>query len=98
MLKLKQLDSVKAYPNQLLKLLIKRKEKTKNNTGLTLIFAINYGGRAEIIQSMKEIFEELQSAHQSSEAIDENLLNKHLMTRDYPDPELLIRTSGEQKN
>ena len=46
---------------------------------------------------MKEIFEELQSAHQSSEAIDENLLNKHLMTRDYPDPELLIRTSGEQK-
>ena len=47
---------------------------------------------------MKEIFEELQSAHQSSEAIDENLLNKHLMTHDYPDPELLIRTSGEQKN
>mgnify|MGYP001941725462 FL=1 len=84
-------------PQSTIEAINQAKEKTKNNTGLTLIFAINYGGRAEIIQSMKEIFEELQSAHQSSEAIDENLLNKHLMTRDYPDPELLIRTSGEQR-
>ena len=84
-------------PQSTIEAINQAKEKTKNNTGLTLIFAINYGGRAEIIQSMKEIFEELQSEHQSSEAIDENLLNKHLMTRDYPDPELLIRTSGEQR-
>ena len=69
----------------------------QNNTGLTLVFAINYGGRAEIIQSMKEIYEELQTNNQSANAIDEELFNKHLMTHNYPDPELLIRTSGEQR-
>ena len=46
---------------------------------------------------MKEIYEELQTNNQSANAIDEELFNKHLMTHNYPDPELLIRTSGEQK-
>ena len=45
---------------------------------------------------MKEIYEELQT-NQSANAIDEELFNKHLMTHNYPDPELLIRTSGEQR-
>ena len=95
--KVETIGFAEGLPQSTIEAIDQAKEKTKNNTGLTLIFAINYGGRAEIIQSMKEIFEELQSEHQSSEAIDENLLNKHLMTRDYPDPELLIRTSGEQR-
>lgn len=46
---------------------------------------------------MKEIYEELQTNNQSANAIDEELFNKHLMTHNYPDPELLIRTSGEQR-
>lgn len=72
-------------------------KKTKNNTGLKLIFAINYGGRAEIVQSMKSIYDELQRNGQDSKDIDESMINKHLMTHSYPDPELLIRTSGEQR-
>ena len=74
------------------------KAKTQHNTGLTLVFAINYGGRAEIIQSMKAIYNELQLNGQGSEVIDEALIKRHLMTHSYPDPDLLIRTSGEQKN
>ena len=72
-------------------------KKNKNNTGLKLIFAINYGGRAEIVQSMKSIYDELQRNGQDSKDIDESMINKHLMTHSYPDPELLIRTSGEQR-
>ena len=67
-------------------------KKNKNNTGLKLIFAINYGGRAEIVQSMKSIYDELQRNGQDSKDIDESMINKHLMTHSYPDPELLIRT------
>ena len=73
------------------------KAKTQNNTGLTLVFAINYGGRAEIIQSMKTIYNELQLNGQGSDVIDEALIKRHLMTHSYPDPDLLIRTSGEQR-
>ena len=72
-------------------------KKNKNNTGLKLIFAINYGGRAEIVQSMKSIYDELQRNGQDSKDIDESMINNHLMTHSYPDPELLIRTSGEQR-
>ena len=61
------------------------------------MFAINYGGRAEIIQSMKAIYNELQLNGQGSEVIDEALIKRHLMTHSYPDPDLLIRTSGEQR-
>ena len=73
------------------------KEKTKNNTGLKLVFAINYGGRAELVQSMKSIYDELQRNGQNSDDIDELMISKHLMTHPDPDPDLLIRTSGEQR-
>ena len=62
-----------------------------------MIFAINYGGRAEIVHSIKNMFEELQQQGLSSDVIDETFIDNHLMTKDYPDPELLIRTSGEQR-
>ena len=51
----------------------------------------------EIIQSMKAIYNELQLNGQGSEVIDEALIKRHLMTHSYPDPDLLIRTSGEQR-
>ena len=72
-------------------------KKNQNNTGLKLVFAINYGGRAELVQSMKSIYDELQRNGQNSDDIDELMISKHLMTHPYPDPDLLIRTSGEQR-
>ena len=63
---------------------IEHAKENKNNTGLKLIFAINYGGRAEIVQSMKSIYDELQRNGQDSKDIDESMINKHLMTHSYP--------------
>ena len=84
-------------PDSTLKAINKAIEETKDNTGLRLIFALNYGGRAEIVQSMKTIFDELSNEGLTSDSINEAMIEKHLMTHRYPDPELLIRTSGEQK-
>ncbi|MCM8785278.1 MAG: isoprenyl transferase [Candidatus Omnitrophica bacterium] len=66
---------------------------TKRNTGLNLIFAINYGGRTEIIDGIKEI---IKSGHSEKE-INEELLSKFLYLPDVPDPDLIIRTSGEKR-
>ena len=84
-------------PTATLEAISKAKDQTKDNTGLKLIFAINYGGRAELVQSVKSIYEKLSSEGLSSEHITEQLINEHLMTHHYPDPDLLIRTSGEQR-
>ncbi|EKU50477.1 isoprenyl transferase [Staphylococcus massiliensis] len=73
------------------------KARTKDNQGLRLIFAINYGGRAEIIHSVKSLYHELQNSEQSIDDLTEAQFSSHLMTKHYPDPELLIRTSGEQR-
>ncbi|EFR94036.1 di-trans,poly-cis-decaprenylcistransferase [Listeria innocua FSL J1-023] len=68
---------------------------TAHCTGLTLNFALNYGGRSEIITAAKEAMEELILAGKTSEDLTEELLNDHLMSHGLGDPDLLIRTSGE---
>ncbi|MBI5974901.1 isoprenyl transferase [Staphylococcus canis] len=74
------------------------KSQTAQNDGLTLIFAINYGGRAEIINSVRHLIQDArENADFSIDTIDESLFESYLMTANYPDPELLIRTSGEQR-
>jgi undecaprenyl diphosphate synthase len=76
-------------------------EQTKNNTGMVLNFALNYGSRAEIISAVKKVYEEVSEQEGTTEMIDEALFEKHLMTGFLPpelrDPELLIRTSGEER-
>ena len=72
-------------------------EKTKKNTGLKLQVAINYGGRDEIIRSIKYLATDLNKKNIKIDDIDEQLFNKYLDTADIPDPDLLIRTSGEQR-
>lgn len=70
-------------------------EETKNNTGLTVVLALSYSGRWEIAQGVKEIVKKVVHNEISVEDIDPALIADHLNTAGIPDPELLIRTSGE---
>ena len=72
-------------------------ERTKENTGLVLNIAFNYGGRMEIIKATKEIAEMVKNGEIQSEDINEKVISDHLYTAGMPDPDLLIRTSGEER-
>ena len=70
-------------------------EATKNNTGMIFAFAINYGGRDEIKRAVENIADDVESGKISKCDISEELISSYLDTKDLPDPDLLIRTSGE---
>lgn len=75
-------------------------EQTKENTGMILNFALNYGSRAEITTAVKEIATQVKNQTITIDEIDEELISKSLMTQSvapYNDPDLLIRTSGEER-
>ena len=70
-------------------------EKSKNNTGLTLNIAFNYGGRDEIVRAVKNIAEKVKKDALTLEQIDEHLVSDNLYTANEPEPDLLIRPGGE---
>ncbi|OCB01012.1 isoprenyl transferase [Clostridium beijerinckii] len=72
-------------------------EITKNNTKINLNFALNYGGRDEIIRAIKLIGLDIKNGKLSEEDINEALVEKYLYTKGIPDPDLIIRPSGEQR-
>ena len=72
-------------------------EQTRRNTGLVLNLALNYGGRTEILDAVKAIMEACKGGMVDVPDLDEELFSGFLYTADIPDPDLLIRTSGEQR-
>src|SRR3954451_15732229 len=72
-------------------------ERTSGNNGLTLILALSYGARLEIIDGIKSLLRQIDEGHIDRAMIDPEMFSKHLYTRYYPDPDLLIRTSGEMR-
>lgn len=72
-------------------------ERTKNSTGLVLNLALNYSGRNEIIEAVKKISSDVAAGHVNSENIDDALFATYLQTDGLPDPDFLIRTSGEMR-
>ena len=72
-------------------------ELTSGNTGLTLILALSYSGRWEIVEAVRSIAEDVKSGELAVNEIDDDVFKSYLNTRQFPDPELLIRTSGEMR-
>ncbi len=72
-------------------------DKTKHNTGVRLILALNYSSKWELTHAMKHIARDIAEKKLIAEEINDHLISSYLSTAPYPDPELLIRTSGEQR-
>lgn len=72
-------------------------EETQSNTGLNLIMALSYSSRWEILNAMQQIGKEIENGNLKASEINEEVLKNHLCTAAFPDPELLIRTSGEYR-
>lgn len=82
-------------PSYTLKAVESAIERTKNNTGLVLNFALNYGSHAEIVDAVKTIVRKVQEQELVIEEVTEQVISQHLMCPSLPDPDLLIRTGGE---
>lgn len=72
-------------------------EKTKNNTGLILNLALNYGGRREMIDAFKKLYKDLLDGQLKESDVTEEIISKYLYTSGMPDPDIIIRPSGEQR-
>jgi len=94
-IKVKVLGDISALSEGMQKSINKCMERTKNNTGVTFNIAINYGGRDEIVKAVRKISEQVKEGKINIEDINEQLISDNLYTSGEPDPDLLIRTSGE---
>jgi len=82
---------------EILRLLQEAEELTKNNDRLTLVVAFNYGARQEVARAAARIAAEVKAGHIEPSAVTAELIGQHLDAPDLPDPDLIIRTSGEQR-
>lgn len=91
------IGNLEDLPKHTVKAVMKAVDDTKDNTGLNLIFALNYGGRDELVQAFKAMHEDINSGQLSLESVDDATIDRYLMTTSIPDPEMIIRTSGEYR-
>ena len=94
-IRVKILGDITVLSQGMQKSIINCMERTQNNTGVTFNIALNYGGRDEIIKAVKNIAKQVQNEEIDIEKINEETISNNLYTAGQPDPDLLIRTSGE---
>lgn len=94
-IKLQALGQIERIPTEVREILEETIEITKANTGMILNFCLSYGGRTEIIQATQRLAQEVQAGRMQLHEIDERSFEKCLYTAGLPDPDLIIRTSGE---
>lgn len=93
--KVEMIGNYDALPPHTKEAILKAVKATSMNDGLVLNFAMNYGSRLELVETVKEIVQKAVTNQISIDDIDESMINAHLMTSHLPEPDLLIRTSGE---
>jgi undecaprenyl diphosphate synthase len=96
-IRLNAIGDLKSLPKSCLKELNEAIENTKGNTRMTLTLALSYSSRWELVEAVKSIAINVKSGKLDVDSIDESVVDDHLCTLGIPDPELLIRTSGEQR-
>jgi undecaprenyl diphosphate synthase len=96
-IRLQAIGEISKLPARSYKALNKAIENTKNNSGMTLVLALNYSAKWEIMKAVKELAEKVEAGNLHAADIDETIFANSLSTRGMPDPELLIRTSGETR-
>ena len=94
-IKVKVLGDITALTPGLQKSIKKCEERTKDNDGIYFSICINYGGRDEIVHAVKNIAQDVKDGKIEIDDINEELMNNYLYTKEIPDPDLIIRTSGE---
>lgn len=94
-IKIKVLGDIETLEEGLKKSIKDAIERTKNNTGMIVNVALNYGGRAEITNAVRQIAKKIQKGELTTEEINDNIIEEHLYTAGQPDPDLLIRPGGE---
>jgi len=95
--RLEAIGQIHRLPEAVRNQLEKSKHALDKNNGLTLVLALSYGSRAEIVDAARAIAEKANSGEIDPQEIDEQLIADHLHTKHIPDPDLLIRTSGEMR-
>ncbi len=95
--RLEAIGQIHRLPEAVRNQLEKSKQALDKNNGLTLVLALSYGSRAEIVDATRAIAEKANSGEIDPQEIDEQLIADHLHTKHIPDPDLLIRTSGEMR-
>ena len=95
--KLDAVGQIWRLPDAVQQQLEKTKAALSKNTGLTLVLALSYGARTEIIEAVRELSAKARNGTIDPAEINERVFSEHLYTRHYPDPDLLIRTSGERR-
>ena len=94
---LKVIGDRSAFSEKLQGKISQAENQTKNNNGLTLVIAANYGGRWDITQAFKRVFEKISNGELVAKDITETVIHDHITTSELPDPDLFIRTGGEQR-
>lgn len=94
-IRFKVIGQYQKLPEILVQEIERTMELTRQNTGMTLAFALNYGGRQELVELMRELAEKVKAGKIGSEQISETLVSEILQSRSVSDPDLIIRTSGE---
>ena len=95
--KVNSIGAIESLPKKAQRVLNDVISQTKNNTDITLTFALSYGSREEIVNAIKNISKKVVNKELELEKIDENTINNHLYTFNLPEVDLMIRTSGEQR-